>query len=82
MDLRLHLGGKTAVQESGRETLLPPMYNTSKIFHFLTVDQMAMISTKGKLRMVKAMTGKAMPRIRLLGEKKASMGKWQKHGST
>ena len=43
---------------------------------------MAMISTKGKLRMVKAMTGKAMPRIRLLGEKKASMGKWQKHGST
>ena len=31
---------------------------------------MAMISTKGKLRMVKAMTGKAMPRIRLLEEKK------------
>ena len=41
-----------------------------------------MNSTRGKLRMVKAMTGKAMPRIRLLGEKKASMGKWQKHGST
>ena len=68
--LSLHLGGKTAAQESGRETLLPPMYNTSKIFRILTVDQMAMIGTRGKLRMVKAMTGKAMPRIRLLEEKK------------
>ena len=27
---------------------------------------MAMNSTRGKLRMVKAMTGRAMPRIRLL----------------
>ena len=32
VDLMLHLGPKTSAQASGRETLLPPMYNTCSIF--------------------------------------------------
>ena len=35
-------------------------------FQFEGVELMTMIGTMGKLRMVKAMTGMAMPRIRLL----------------
>ena len=62
----LHLGWKTSAHASGKETLLPPMYNTCSIFNLRAFELMAMIGTMGKLRMVKAMTGMAMPRIRLL----------------
>ena len=65
--LILHLGLKTSVQASGRLDLLPPMYNTCNIVNFLEgFELMTMSSTRGKVRMVKAMTGRAMPRIRLL----------------
>ena len=63
--LRLHLGCKTSAQASGKETLLPPMYNTCNIWSPI-LEWMVMNSTMGKVMMVKAMTGRAMPRIRLL----------------
>ena len=63
--LRLHLGWKTSAQASGKETLLPPMYNTCNILSPI-LEWMVMKGTMGKVMMVKAMTGRAMPRIRLL----------------
>ena len=81
---RRHLGGKTSAQASGRETLLPPMYNTCNMdFLCKLFLEKVRAFTKGKLRMVKAMTGKAMARITLLREShggdrvRGAYGGWQ-----
>ena len=81
---RRHLGGKTSAQASGRETLLPPMYNTCNMDFVCNLFlEKVRASTKGKLMMVKAMTGKAMARITLLREShggvcvRGAYGGWQ-----
>ena len=61
--------------------MLPPMYNTCNM-DFVFLEKVRAF-TKGKLRMVKAMTGKAMTRITLLREShggdrvRGAYGGWQ-----
>ena len=54
--------------------MLPPMYNTCNMdFLYNLFLEKVRVFTKGKLRMVKAKTGKAMPRIRLLRVRKLDL---------
>ena len=64
--------------------MLPPMYNTCNMDLLCNLFlEKVRVFTKGKLRMVKAMTGKAMARITLLREShggdrvRGAYGGWQ-----